>query len=159
MRIPEKQTKKGTYGVAEILGNGDDLGELDRLGRGIEGRKVVEDVRQSSREDTLDLCNLVSSVDQIVQGVDNRQSSANGRLMVDQGGTRSTVSNLLDLLVEAQVTREGLLVGGDDMEASLEPGGVVGSNVLVGGAVENDGGVGDLGGSEGGGEGVEGECL
>lgn len=78
--------------------------------------------------------------------------------MVDKGrsGLRG---ELLDLLVQAQIAGEGLLVGGDDVEATGEPGGVVGSDGLVRGAVQDDGGVSSLGGGQGGSEGVEGEGL
>jgi len=149
-------TPLSTYSVSKLLGDRDHLRELDRLCRLVQGRKVVKDVAQGAREDTLNLDNLVARVDQIIQGVDDGQTRADGRLVVDQGRTRLR-AQLNNLLVQVQVAGESLLVRGDDMESSTEPGWVVSSHGLVRGAVQDHGGVGGLGGGEGGREGVEGE--
>jgi len=122
------------------LGVSQALGLLD-LGRPLaalagDGGKGVEEEGHGTAEDTLNLGDLVASVNELVQGGDDGQPSTDGRLVVDLGtGRRGRREDILPQLVRS---REGLFVGSHDRDTLAQEGRVQVRNILRAGVVDED---------------------
>ncbi|EPE04717.1 hypothetical protein F503_06266 [Ophiostoma piceae UAMH 11346] len=132
-------------GVAELLGRGDlgrPLAGRDAGGR-VGGRKRVEEEGQGAAEDTLDLGDLIASVDEVVDGRDEGQAGTARGLVVDLGARSG--GRVEDVLPQLEGAGKGLLVGGHDADAAAQELGVGIRDVLGRGVVDKD----DLGGGDG----------
>lgn len=73
--------KDTTHSIALLLGNLDNLGELDVATSRL--AELVEDITQSATENTLNLLNLITGSDQVLQSLDDRQTRTDSRLAVE----------------------------------------------------------------------------
>lgn len=105
-----------TYGIAFVLGDLDDLAELDVSSFDL--RKLVEDVAESAAKDTLNLFNLVAGSNQILERLQDGQAGADSRLAI-VGRRTVGVSGSSDSVPEGNVTGSALLVGRNDMDSHL----------------------------------------
>lgn len=123
-------------GVSELLGLGDNVGELNVRAR--EGGELVEDVRQSSRNNTLDGLDLVTGGNEVIEGRDDGQTGTDSSLMVDKSA--GLLSAAEDGLPGLKIGGEGLLVGGGNGDTRVDKSRVLVGQGLVGGVVnQNDG--------------------
>lgn len=101
------------------------------------GGERVEEEGHGAAEDTLDLGDLVTGVDKVVEGRDDGEAGTDGGLVVDLGAR--LLRSAEDLLPKLVGAREGLLVGSDDADAIAKEEWVGVGDVLGAGVVDEDG--------------------
>ncbi|KAH3663758.1 hypothetical protein OGAPHI_005160 [Ogataea philodendri] len=120
------------FGVAEVLGHLDDVAELGRVWR--DGGVLVEDVRQSTGQDSLDTLDLVAGGHHFLQWGDERQTGANRRLVETQAG----VLGGKDVVPQSERAGEGLFVWSGHRNTVLQEQWIRVGQSLVGGVVDEN---------------------
>jgi len=116
--------------------------------------KRVEEEGHGAAENALNLGNLITGLNKVLQRGDDRKASADGRLVVDLGaGLLGGAEDIMPQLIRAG---ESLLVGSHDADTVAEKKRVGVSDILGAGVIDEDGlGAGrfeifdELGGSKG----------
>ena len=120
-----KSLKIHPHSVSLVFGNLDDLGKLDIAPFDL--AVLVEDVAQSSGEDTLDLDDLIAGTDEVLESAQQGQSRANSALAIVQRRAVG-VARLGDSLPQLVLARGGLLVRRDNVDTEFQDLRVQGGN-------------------------------